>query len=139
MRFVGEPRSSPLMALLKSPDVGRVVTSRLRTPAAGLGCTATKVSKVSLTEAGASCKHGEVHVFCFRRGFESTAVQAVDINNVVTQRKHSCGCGHGRFRVSGKDVLNHRSVDIGQAEIPSLIAVCQLTMVNPELIQQGGL
>lgn len=78
-------------------------------------------------------------VFCFRRGGDSTAVEAVAINNVVIQRKFFRGCGHVRFRLSGKDVLNHRSIDIGQAEIPSLVAICQLTMVNPELIQQRRL
>jgi hypothetical protein len=50
------------MALLKSLDVGSVETSLLHTRAGGLGCTATKLFKGFLDEAGTSSKYGEVLV-----------------------------------------------------------------------------
>ena len=66
MRLCVNPDLRPWMALLKSLDVGSVETRLLRIPAAGLGCTATKVSKEFLNEASTSSKHGEVLVFYFR-------------------------------------------------------------------------
>ena len=99
------------MALLKSRGVGSVDTSQLRTLAVGLGCTATKIYKGFLDDASTFIQRGEELVLLFSRAFLS-----------------------GRCRGSGKDVLDHTSVDIRQAEIASLVAVRQLTVVNPKLV-----
>ena len=36
------------------------------------------------------------------------------------------------------DVFHHVSVDIGQAEVAALVLVGELLMINPELVEQGG-